>query len=106
MPITIKTAELAYKNNSGQYVGVNCISEQTAAEQIEAIEAAGAHVLEDVIPHDWTELSEEFDQIKSRVEDINTRKAELPVYPTRNGTYFLKATVNNGTTILSWEAQE
>lgn len=140
MPITIRTTEMAYKDNSGQYVGINGVSERTTAEQIAAVEAAGEHVLEDVIPHDWTELSEEFDDIKENLvmssetepSEVNNRvwlkpldaetaiptyaefsalqsevaqKATLPAYPSTDGTYILKATVSNGTAVLSWEAQ-
>lgn len=67
MPITLRTTEMAYRDNSGQYVGINGVSERTTAEQIAAVEAAGEHVLEDVIPHDWTELTEDFDDIKEKI---------------------------------------
>ncbi len=41
MPVTIKAANLKYKDSNGEYVGVNSISDQTTAEQLAAINTAG-----------------------------------------------------------------
>ena len=57
MPVTIKTANLKYKNSQGQYVGVNTVGETAKAEQIAAIEAKGEEVLES-IPADYSALTE------------------------------------------------
>lgn len=76
MPITLRTTEMAYRDNSGQYVGINGVSERTTAEQIAAVEAAGEHVLEDVIPHDWTELTEDFDDIKEKIVMSSTTEPD------------------------------
>ena len=42
MPVTFKSANVKYKNSQGQYVGVNTVSDNTTADQIAAIQAAGA----------------------------------------------------------------
>ena len=76
MPVTIRTAEMAYKDGSGQYIGINGVSEQSTADQIAAIEAAGEHVLEDVIPHDWTELTKDFDDIKEKIVMSSTTEPD------------------------------
>lgn len=44
---------------------------------------------------------EEFSALQSEV----AQKAVLPVYPSTDGTYILKAIISNGTAVLSWEAQ-
>ena len=41
MPITVKAANLKYKNSNGEYVGVNSISDMTTADQLAAINTAG-----------------------------------------------------------------
>lgn len=41
MPVTIKAANLKYKDTNGEYVGVNSVSDMTTAEQLAAINQAG-----------------------------------------------------------------
>lgn len=48
MPISIKAANLKYKNSQGQYVGVNSISDRSTAEQLAAIQAAGTENLQSI----------------------------------------------------------
>ena len=48
MPVNIKAANMKYKNSQGQYVGVNSVSDNTTAEQIVAIQDAGANQIQDV----------------------------------------------------------
>ena len=48
MPVTFKAANMKYKNSQGQYVGVNSVSDNTTAEQIVAIQDAGANQIQDV----------------------------------------------------------
>lgn len=82
MPYTIKSANMKYKNNNGEYVGINAISDNTTDDQIAAIESAGAssaatqeaaieakgeEVLES-IPQDYTTLSAEVTDLKN---DLN-----------------------------------
>ena len=43
MPITIKAANLKYKDSNGEYVGVNSISDMTTSEQLAAINTAGTN---------------------------------------------------------------
>ena len=79
MPITIKAANVKYKDSSGNYVGVNSVSDNTTAEQIaqietaasvqkDAIEDKGEEVLAS-IPSDYTALSEEVDTLKEDFSD-------------------------------------
>lgn len=116
MPITLRTTEMAYRDNSGQYVGINGVSERTTAEQIAAVEAAGEHVLEDVIPHDWTELTEDFDDIKEKIvmssttepDEENNRiwlkpMASETAIPTYEEFSELKSALTHNITIANWE---
>ena len=49
MPVTIKAAHLKYKNEQGEYVGVNSVSDQTISlvvsylEQITEVVRCGIH---------------------------------------------------------------
>lgn len=42
MPITLKTGMMSYKDDNGEYHGINVVSDNTTAQQIAQIEAAGA----------------------------------------------------------------
>lgn len=78
MPITLKKGILKYKNtNTGQYEGVDVVAETATSDQVEAIEdaasaeisaieAKGAETRES-IPDDYTELSDEVDELKSAI---------------------------------------
>lgn len=48
MPITIKTANVKYKNSQGQYVGVNSVSDNVTNDQIAAIQSAGEAQLSNI----------------------------------------------------------
>ena len=57
MPITIKQNVFKYKNpTTGQYQSIDAVADTTTSEQIAAIQAAGAEVLND-IPASYTDLS-------------------------------------------------
>ena len=69
MPLTIKTEYFNAKDENGQYIRNNTIAEQSTAEQVAEIEAAGEAVIES-IPSDYTELSEDVADLKSAVNDM------------------------------------
>ena len=85
MPVTIKAANVKYKSPStGQYVGVNSVSDNTTADQITAINAAGQQQINAVqitgqqtiasIPVDYTNLSNEVTDLKSALEQSVTMR--------------------------------
>ena len=92
MSVTIKSANLKYKNQQGEYVGVNSISDNSTAEQLAAIASAGSTQLSTIgtagwtqinaiedkgaetlasIPDDYTTLSENVTELKSAIDSIN-----------------------------------
>lgn len=46
MSVVIKSIQIQYKDEQGEYHGINSVSEKTTADQIAAIEAAGQEVIE------------------------------------------------------------
>lgn len=66
MPITIKTANMKYKNSEGEYVGVNAISDNTTAEQLARIEDKGDEVIAS-IPSDYTALETQVNNIEGMI---------------------------------------
>ena len=65
MPITIKTGLMKYKSQStGDYIGINAVSDNETAAQIAAIEQKGAEVLEG-LPSDYTELAQDVSELKN-----------------------------------------
>lgn len=48
MPVTFRAADVKYKNSQGQYQGINSVSEATTAEQVAAVNAAGAAQVQNV----------------------------------------------------------
>ena len=79
MPVTLKAANVKYKSAiTGEYVGVNSVSDNTTAEQIASIETAGQQQINAVvaqgqatiasIPVDYTNLSNEVTDLKSAIE--------------------------------------
>ena len=91
MPVTIKAANVKYKSPStGQYVGVNSVSDNTTADQITAINAAGQQQINavqtkgqqtiDSIPSDYTNLSNEvtaLNNTKATKTDLVETQAEI-----------------------------
>ena len=75
MPITIKTAQVNVKNSQGDYVSINGVAEETTAQQVANITAAGAQQITAIqtkgeqtrasIPEDYTNLSDEVTDLKS-----------------------------------------
>lgn len=74
MPVTIKSANMKYKSSStGNYVGVNAISDNTTADQIAAINTAGADQvsaleqrateIEQNWPSDYSDLTESVSEL-------------------------------------------
>ena len=75
MPITIKTANMKYKNSEGEYVGVNAISDNTTAEQLARIEDKGDEVIAS-IPSDYTALETQVNNIEGMIaSEFNTSTA-------------------------------
>ena len=80
MPVTIKSGNIQYKStSSGEYVGINSVSERTTAEQVadlteagsqqrQSIDHLGQEVL-DSIPSDYTNLSNDVDSLKSAITE-------------------------------------
>ena len=62
MPVTLKRSVLKYKNQNGNYIGLDVVTERSTAEQIAQIQAAGEEVQEmldaapDLIRHEATDF--------------------------------------------------
>lgn len=48
MPILLNQAKLSVKNENGEYIGINTITERTTAEQIEDINSAADARIEEI----------------------------------------------------------
>ena len=82
MPVTIKSGLMKYKNpTTGDYVGINAVSDNRTADQIAAIDTAGAaqvsaveqkgaEVIEE-IPSSYTEIVEEVTEVKNALNQSN-----------------------------------
>ena len=88
MPVTLKAANVKYKSAiTGEYVGVNSVSDNTTAEQIASIETAGQQQINAVvaqgqatiasIPVDYTNLSNEVTDLKSAFDSNRTGTIEF-----------------------------
>ena len=98
MPVTIKTANMKYKNSNGEYVGINAIAETKIEEQIAAIQSAGTIAMNSVqakgvetlatIPDDYTELNNKIESVKKLYSPIGIESFTVS---------FGKATVSNNT---------
>ena len=69
MPLTIKTGYLNAKDEDGVYIRNNTVAEQTTAEQVAEIEAAGAATIAS-IPSDYTALSNEVVDLQSAINSL------------------------------------
>lgn len=80
MPITIKTGALKYRKSDGTYEGINAVAQESTAQQISDIQAAGSAQIAAVqqkgtqtiasIPDDYTALSNEVSQLSEDIADI------------------------------------
>ena len=86
MPVTIKVSQIKYKDNNGNYVGINGVAEQSTQEEIAAIEAKGAQTIAS-IPADYTTLSNTVDTLKIGVKN-DEREYNKNEYA--NGTYSIE----------------
>ena len=81
MPITIKTGYLNVRDEQGNYIRNNTVAEQTTAEQVADIEAAGAEEILAIenkgietrasIPSDYTTLSDDVSELQSAVGELD-----------------------------------
>ena len=76
MPVTIKVDEIKYKNSQGQYVGINGVSERTTSEEIADIWKAAEETRES-IPADYTELSDDVQDLKTAVQALTMQLGGL-----------------------------
>ena len=107
MPVTIKTANIKYKNSDGEYVGINAVAETKTEEQIAAIQSAGTQAITDIntrkaqidniLPSDYTELNNRIDNIIDQLENIEIDYNFLLTYT--QGSLDIPA--NNGVEIAS-----
>jgi len=107
MPYTLKPNKIFAKDpNSDGYLPQNVVTDASTADQVSAIQTAGAQQVAAVeekgeetlasIPEDYTELSGEVGDLKSAFA------AKLPTPPTTDGTYVLTVTVTAGDPAYSW----
>ena len=78
MAVTLKSQKVKYKNEYGNYVGIDAIAQQSTEEEIAAIEAQGQQEItaieakgqqtRDSIPSDYTALSDEVSDLKSALD--------------------------------------
>ena len=67
MSVVLKKGLMKYKDpTSGEYIGINVLSDETTAEQIQAIEAKGEEVIAS-IPEDYTALVEDVEDLQETV---------------------------------------
>ena len=66
MPVTIKTANMKYKNSNGEYVGVNAVSDNTTAQQLALIQNKGTEVKAS-IPLDYTALTTKVGNVEGMI---------------------------------------
>lgn len=79
MSVTLKQGLMKYKNGQGEFVSINSIGEETTAQQVSEINSAGAEQIAAVqqkgeqtiasIPSDYTNLSNEVDDLKSTINE-------------------------------------
>lgn len=98
MPITLKQSLISYKDNNGEYHGINTIGEATTAEQVASIQAAGTQALSSVqtaknqavttvqetaaqlVPYDYTQLTNQVEDVKDAIVKVSdTPPTDKPV---------------------------
>lgn len=83
MPITIRQNTVKFKDQNGQYHGLDVLTDHTATESIAAVNSAGATQISAIqakgqetiesIPSDYTTLSEEVSDLRRQLEILLNR---------------------------------
>ena len=76
MPVTIRQATVSFKDQNGDYIGLNTLAQQTTQEMISDIEDARDAAL-DSIPADYTALSTTVGNHTASISSQNTSVGEL-----------------------------
>lgn len=99
MPVTIKNTELFFKDENGEYVGINAVSEKKIADEIAEMDAAGTSIKSAIetkgretrasIPADYTALSSAFkagDDVANLNSSFINYGYDVPFYKPATGT--------------------